>query len=214
MIEDRSAVERSKRTPAALFDELNWDYAVIERLSPDLSTQVIPFNLGKAVLQDDAASNVELMAGDVVTIYSQKDMRVPLARQTRLVAVEGEIGAPGVYQLQPGETLPQLIARAGGFTPQAYLYGLNSRARNTLKQRETSPRRWHAWSLGVARRVHVTLRTDVVTLLPIKALGERSATRRRCGLSRVRRTAHRAELEPNDTTAAPCPRCRWSMATG
>ena len=25
----------------------------------------------------------------------------------------------------PGETLPQLVARAGGFTPQAYLFGSN-----------------------------------------------------------------------------------------
>ena len=45
---DRSAAMRARRTPAALFDELNWDYATIERLNPDLTTQVIAFNLGKA----------------------------------------------------------------------------------------------------------------------------------------------------------------------
>lgn len=135
--EDRSAAERAKKAPAALFDELNWDYAVIERLNADLSTQVIPFNLGKAVLQGDAASNVELRAGDVVTVYSQKDMRGPVAKQTRLVSVEGEVGAPGVYQLLPGETLPQLIARAGGFSPQAYVYGLEfTREETRVRQRE------------------------------------------------------------------------------
>jgi len=135
--EDRTVAERAKKAPAALFDELNWDYAVIERLNADLSTQVIPFNLGRAVLQGDDASNIELLAGDVVTIYSQKDMRVPLARQTRLVSVEGEVGAPGVYQLLPGETLPQLVARAGGFTPQAYVYGLEfSREETRQRQRE------------------------------------------------------------------------------
>jgi len=135
--EDRTAAERAKKAPAALFDELNWDYAVIERLTADLGTQVIPFNLGKAVLQGDAASNVELMAGDVVTVYSQKDMRVPVAKQTRLVSVEGEVGAPGVYQLLPGETLQQLIARAGGFSPQAYVYGLEfTREETRVRQRE------------------------------------------------------------------------------
>ncbi|MBX3621533.1 MAG: SLBB domain-containing protein [Rhizobacter sp.] len=133
--EDRDVAQRAKKAPAVLFDELNWDYAVIERLNPDLSTQVIPFNLGKAVLKGDPASNIELMAGDVVTVYSQKDMRVPVARQTRLVSVEGEVGAPGVYQLLPGETLPQLIARAGGFTPQAYVYGLEF-TREETKQRQ------------------------------------------------------------------------------
>lgn len=136
--EDRAAVTRAKKTPAALFDELNWDYAVIERLNEkDLSTQVIPFNLGKAILQADPAHNLELLAGDVVTVYSQKDLRVPVARQTRLVSLEGEVNSPGVYQLTPGETLRGLIARAGGLTPQAYVYGLEfSREETRQRQRE------------------------------------------------------------------------------
>ena len=135
--EDRAVVARSRRTPAALFDDLNWEYATIERLNPDLTTQVIAFSLGKAVLQGDEASNVALAAGDVVTVYSQKDVRVPVARQTRLVALEGEVNAPGIYQLQAGETLRTLIGRAGGFTPQAYVYGLEfSREETRARQRE------------------------------------------------------------------------------
>lgn len=136
--QDRVAVQEAKRTPATLFDELNWDYAVVERLNDkDLSTQVIPFNLGKAVLQGDDDNNIELKAGDVVTVYSQKDVRVPVGKQTRLVSLEGEVGAPGVYQLLPGETLAQLITRAGGFTPQAYVYGLEfSREETRVRQRE------------------------------------------------------------------------------
>jgi polysaccharide biosynthesis/export protein len=136
--DDRSVVERAKKAPTALFDELNWDYAVVERLNPkDLSTEVIPFNLGKAVLQGDAASNIELQSGDVVTIYSQKDIRVPVSRQTRLVSIEGEVASPGVYQLQAGDTLKSLIARAGSITPQAYLYGMEfSREDTRRRQRE------------------------------------------------------------------------------
>ena len=135
---NRAAASRAKKSPAALFDELNWDYAVIERLiEKDLTTQVIPFNLGKAVLEGDPAHNLELLAGDVVTVYSQKDVRVPVARQTRLVTVEGEVAAPGVYQLRAGETLKGLIDRVGGFTPQAYVYGLDfSREETRQRQRE------------------------------------------------------------------------------
>jgi uncharacterized protein YjlB len=48
---------------------------------------------------------------------------VPQDRQTRLVRVEGEVAAPGVYQTLPGETLPQLLKRIGGLTPQAYVFG-------------------------------------------------------------------------------------------
>ena len=136
--EDLSIVNASKRAPTPLFDELNWDYAVIERLNThDLTTQVIPFNLGKAILQGDPANNIELMPGDVVTIYGQSDIRVPVSRQTRLISLEGEVGAPGVYQLQPGDTLQSIIARAGGFTPQAYVYGLEfSREETRQRQRE------------------------------------------------------------------------------
>jgi protein involved in polysaccharide export with SLBB domain len=137
--QNRLAARRAKRAPAALFEELNWDYAVIERLiEKDLSTQVIPFNLGKAVLEGDVGHNLELLAGDVVTVYSQKDVRVPVARQTRLVTIEGEVASPGVYQLLPGETLKGLIDRVGGFTPQAYVYGLDfSREETRRRQRES-----------------------------------------------------------------------------
>jgi polysaccharide export outer membrane protein len=135
--QDLAAVSRARRTPAALFDDLNWDYATIERLNPDLSTQVIAFNLGKAILERDDADNIALKAGDVVTIYSQKDIRGPVGKQTRLVSLEGEVNAPGVYQIQPGETLKSLIERAGGFTTQAYVYGLEfSREETRARQRE------------------------------------------------------------------------------
>jgi len=84
-----------------------------------------------------ARAGATLVAGDVVTVYSQKDIRVPVARQTRLVSLEGEVGAPGVYQLLPGDTLQSVIARAGGFTAQAYVYGLEfSREETRARQRE------------------------------------------------------------------------------
>jgi len=116
-----SKVETSLRS---MVDQINWEYAVIERLDRNrLSTQLIPFNLGKAVLQKDPAHNLLLQAGDVVTILSQNDLRVPQERQSRLVRVEGEVAAPGVYQAAAGETLPQLLKRIGGLTPQAYVFG-------------------------------------------------------------------------------------------
>lgn len=135
---ERASAEQARKMPAGLFDELNWDYAVVERLNPaDLSTQVISFNLGKAIIHGDDTNNIELLAGDVVTIFSQKDIRVAVGKQTRLVTIEGEVNAPGIYQTLPGETLPQLIQRAGGFTPQAYLYGLEfSRDETRRRQKE------------------------------------------------------------------------------
>jgi hypothetical protein len=64
-------------------------------------------------------------------------MALPQEKQTRLVRLEGEVAAPGVYEALPGETLPQLIKRIGGLTPQAYLFGTEfSRESVRLRQQE------------------------------------------------------------------------------
>jgi protein involved in polysaccharide export with SLBB domain len=104
--------------------EINWDYAVIERLDPEtLKTSLIPFDLGKLVLDHDASQDLALQPGDTITIFSQADIRVPLDRQTKYVDLEGEFAHAGIYSVQPGETLRDLVRRAGGFTSKAYLYG-------------------------------------------------------------------------------------------
>ena len=104
--------------------DIDWTYAVIDRQSKaDLTTSLLPFNLGKVVLEGDASQNLELLPGDVVTIFSKADFRVPQAQQTRFVRLEGEFVSAGVYSVHPGETLRQLVQRAGGITPDAYLYG-------------------------------------------------------------------------------------------
>jgi protein involved in polysaccharide export with SLBB domain len=104
--------------------DIDWGYAVIERQDEKtLTTSLIPFSLGKIVLDGDASQDVELLPGDVVTIFSKADIRVPSLQQTRYVRLEGEVLGAGVYSVQPGETLRGLLRRAGGFTPDAYLYG-------------------------------------------------------------------------------------------
>jgi protein involved in polysaccharide export with SLBB domain len=104
--------------------DINWSYAVIERQSKEnLTTSLLPFNLGRVVLEGDASQNLELLPGDVVTIFSKADIRVPQAEQTRFVRLEGEFVSSGVYSVRPGETLRQLVKRAGGLSPEAYLYG-------------------------------------------------------------------------------------------
>jgi protein involved in polysaccharide export with SLBB domain len=104
--------------------DINWSYAVIERLDPDtLKTSLIPFDLGKLVLNHDASQDLALQPGDAITIFSQADIRVPLEQQTKYVNLEGEFVHSGIYSVQPGETLRDLVQRAGGITGKAYLYG-------------------------------------------------------------------------------------------
>src|SRR5580658_3323955 len=103
--------------------EIDWDYAVIERLDPEtLKNQLISFDLGRLVLQHDPTQDLELQPGDVISIFSDADIKIPVARQTKFVRLEGEFAHSGVYSVEPGETLRHLVERAGGLTPNAYLY--------------------------------------------------------------------------------------------
>lgn len=118
-------------------DEINWDYAVIERVNRhDLSTTLIPFDLGRAVIENDPASNLALEPGDTLTVFSKRDIRVPAKRQTHYVTLEGELARPGVYRIEPGETLRQLVARVGGLTPDAYLYGAEFLRESTRREQQ------------------------------------------------------------------------------
>ena len=98
-----------------------WNYAVIERLEPDLTSNLIPFNLGKAIA-GDPEQNIVLQQGDIIRIFSKTDLRVPPGNERQFVRLEGEFVQPGVYAVEPGETLRQLIARTGGLNRNAYLY--------------------------------------------------------------------------------------------
>jgi len=112
--------------------ETDWNYAVIERLdAATMATSLIPFDLGKLVLSRDASQDLELQPGDIVTVFSQDDIHQPMDRQTKYVRLEGEFTHAGVYSVQPGETLRSLVARAGGLTDKAYLYGAEFTRKST-----------------------------------------------------------------------------------
>jgi protein involved in polysaccharide export with SLBB domain len=129
---DEQRMARTENTGTALYlndvslmaPEIDWSYAVIERMDPvTLKTTLIPFDLGKLVRDHDASQDLTVEAHDVITIFSQADIRVPQSQQTKLVRIEGEVEHAGFYSAQPGETLRHLVERAGGLTPNAYLFG-------------------------------------------------------------------------------------------
>lgn len=103
--------------------EINWDYAAIQRLDErDLSTGLIPFNLGNAITNPASSDNQLLKPGDVITIFSRKDLPLPADKHAMFVRIDGEVNAPGVYRINSGDTLRNLVERAGGLTRHSYLY--------------------------------------------------------------------------------------------
>jgi protein involved in polysaccharide export with SLBB domain len=121
--------------PAAMLSpglQTDWNYAVIERLDPGtMTTSLISFDLGKLVLDHDSSQDRELVAGDVVTIFSQDDVHPSVDQRTKYVQLDGEVVNAGVYSVQPGETLRSIVMRAGGLTSKAYLYGAEFTRKST-----------------------------------------------------------------------------------
>jgi protein involved in polysaccharide export with SLBB domain len=119
--------------------QTDWNFAVIERLNPDtMTTSLLSFNLGKLVLDHDAAQDLELRPGDVITVFSQEDIHPPIDEQTKYVRLEGEFVHAGVYSVTSGETLRSLVARSGGLTTKAYLYGAEFTRKSTLALEQKS----------------------------------------------------------------------------
>jgi polysaccharide export outer membrane protein len=119
---------RSGMTPTAdptrTAPEINWDYAVIQRLNPqDLTPHLVPFNLGKLVLEGDEQNNLALEPGDTVIIFSQNDIAVPIEKRSTFLRLEGEFRTAGVFRAETGETLRHLVERVGSFTNNGNLIG-------------------------------------------------------------------------------------------
>jgi protein involved in polysaccharide export with SLBB domain len=116
---DESLVERIGQ----LKEQTNMDYAVIERFSRDnLQVSILPFNLGQILKLPKSIGDLFLEPGDVITVFSNKDIQVPISRNKSFVRIEGEVNNPGIYPVETNENLKTLILKAGGLTSDAYIF--------------------------------------------------------------------------------------------
>lgn len=153
-----------------LLEEINWDYALVERLNlKEVKTDLIPFNLGRALRDKNPSDNLELLAGDIVTVFGVKDVPVPMEKRTRFVNVGGEVKVPGIYQVQPGETLAQVVQRAGGLTVHAYAFG-------SIFTRESNRRQQQANLEQAVRRMESDLVSQSATLAQNTTEAEKTST--------------------------------------
>jgi protein involved in polysaccharide export with SLBB domain len=87
-------------------------------------------NGSKVVSDHHTVQIAKALAGEPDTDYRLHDGDVLTIRQLSgwqdlgaTIQVKGEVAHPGGYGIQPGERLSSIIARAGGFLPNAYPYG-------------------------------------------------------------------------------------------
>lgn len=110
-------------TVGVLSEHINFDYAVVERFTrKEMQVTLLPFNLGKMLQSPNGPDDLALEAGDIITVFSSKDIQIPTSRQKVFVRIEGEVNNPGIYPVGPRDTIKSLIEKAGGTTSEAYLF--------------------------------------------------------------------------------------------
>ncbi|MCE9686727.1 SLBB domain-containing protein [Shewanella sp. AS16] len=67
-------------------------------------------------LKGKADANLRLVGRDILTV-----MTIPDWQESKVVEIRGEVKFPGKYNISRGETLSQVLERAGGFTEYASL---------------------------------------------------------------------------------------------
>ena len=100
------------------------EIARIDLSNPDSAVKTIE------IARLDSDSSVELMALDYVEFRI-----IPNFQERQSITLEGEFVFPGVYDFEKGESLTSVIARAGGFTSEAFVDG-SVFTRESLKTRE------------------------------------------------------------------------------
>ena len=96
----------------------------VTRMTPEGKVVTIAVNAPGLLNQTDASQNLRLQDGDVVTVSS-------IARA--LVTISGEVKTPGQYEIDAGDSVPQVIARAGGVTDDAALSNVSIQQSGSLQ---------------------------------------------------------------------------------
>lgn len=110
-------------------DRMNAELTRVKVEDNRIVSKRLAVNLQK-VLQGDPKENVKLEKDDYLLIKP-----VPDYRRYRTVTLMGEFAQPGTYTFRDGETLSDVIDRAGGMTPRAYLKGAIF-TRESVKQQQ------------------------------------------------------------------------------
>jgi polysaccharide export outer membrane protein len=100
----------------SLMREAYFDYALIKRYRiTDMKAQLIPFDLGALLKQNDQRQNLDLKPLDEVYVFDKS-----MFQDKEFAEVQGQVRRPGRFHIQD-MNVRDLLLKAGDLTPQAYL---------------------------------------------------------------------------------------------
>lgn len=85
----------------------------------------------------EAASRA-VRRGEIIRVLSNAGIARPLQQQSLLVTISGEVERPGRYFFRPGSSLADVLAQAGGLTPDAFPYASVITRESVRRQQQAS----------------------------------------------------------------------------
>lgn len=143
----------------------------VERLSERNDRRVVELAL-------PADASQKLMNGDVLRAFSGVNVALPQVKQYKRVRVEGEVARPGEYILPPTSTLQDAVQVAGGFTPQAYVFGADFSRESVRRTQEENYER-------ALRDLEIELARNTSTQKAVSADEAAAQAQRAAGTSRL-----------------------------
>ena len=93
---------------------------------------------GPIVIEASAFATTQLMPADLIQVLPQKSLVQPIARQSVIVRIEGEVERPGNYYVAPNTPLQSILSLAGGLTERAYPFGTEFTRQSIIAQQRKS----------------------------------------------------------------------------
>ena len=79
--------------------------------------------IGPQQIDRQTAQSASVMGGDILQLLSRGTLVQPVARQSVLVRLEGEVNRPGNYYVRPNTPMAEVLSLAGGLSPRAFAFG-------------------------------------------------------------------------------------------
>lgn len=93
---------------------------------------------GPHEISRSVAGQTPVRGGDIVQVLSKGSLQQPVAYQSVVVRIEGEVNHPGNYYLPAGTPISAVVEAAGGLTKRAYPYGAKLERQSVRAQQKES----------------------------------------------------------------------------
>lgn len=94
--------------------------------------------IGVQEVSSGEAAGMVAKGGDIIQVLSEGTLIRPVAKQSVLVRVEGEVDRPGNYYVPANTRLEDVLAKAGGLTSRAFVFGTRLERVSVRRQQRES----------------------------------------------------------------------------